>query len=255
MDFDGDGFGQNDAVVEPCAAPDGYVAQGGDCNDRDPALSPNANEQCDGMDKNCDGEVDETGSLDFDGSDDCVHIGDTASVDITGPITMEAWVNASDPNRDAPVIAKEYSSGRQQYWFGVYYNQFGLLLGNGGGWGLSARSSGHLPPGQGGHLASVWDGARWYNYPDGGLVDSGTYSSSVPATDEPLTIGINSSYDNTRFKGTLKDVRLWNVARTQEQIASEQCASLDATGLVGRWLMDGGAGRLALQGLIGTEDG
>ena len=55
LDLDGDGWGGED--VSACEPPDGYVEQGGDCDDEDPARSPGADESCDGIDNDCDGEV------------------------------------------------------------------------------------------------------------------------------------------------------------------------------------------------------
>jgi uncharacterized delta-60 repeat protein len=72
IDNDGDGYGNsNIAAQEACSAPSGYVSQGGDCADSDPAINPDAIEICDGKDNDCDGEVDEevktTFYLDSDG--------------------------------------------------------------------------------------------------------------------------------------------------------------------------------------------
>lgn len=58
-DQDGDGFGQPMLAVQRCAAPNGFVSRGGDCNDADPATYPERAEVCDGRDNDCDGEFDE----------------------------------------------------------------------------------------------------------------------------------------------------------------------------------------------------
>ncbi len=65
-DVDGDGYGDDTMMTTACNAPDGYVAQGGDCNDADPAYNPGATEaDCtDPNDYNCDGS---TGYADADG--------------------------------------------------------------------------------------------------------------------------------------------------------------------------------------------
>ncbi len=57
-DLDGDGYGDDDAAVESCTAPEGFIAQGGDCNDDDTAFNPAAAELCDGVDNDCDGRTD-----------------------------------------------------------------------------------------------------------------------------------------------------------------------------------------------------
>ncbi len=58
QDLDGDGFGSN-IVIMDCVPPDGFVLLSGDCNDLNPAVSPNGIEVCDGADNNCDGQIDE----------------------------------------------------------------------------------------------------------------------------------------------------------------------------------------------------
>ena len=54
-DEDGDGFGQDEAPIRSCEALPSTVAQAGDCDDGDAAVSPGATEICDdGQDNNCD---------------------------------------------------------------------------------------------------------------------------------------------------------------------------------------------------------
>ncbi len=60
LDEDGDGAGNDLVFVTSCDRPPGYVADGGDCNDNDVAVGPNAPELCDGLDNDCDNQVDET---------------------------------------------------------------------------------------------------------------------------------------------------------------------------------------------------
>ena len=59
QDNDMDGFGDDDLVLMDCIQPLGYVLQGGDCDDASANVYPSAEELCDDLDNNCDGQVDE----------------------------------------------------------------------------------------------------------------------------------------------------------------------------------------------------
>ena len=58
-DVDGDGFGDASITSQECEAPDGYVADGTDCDDGSDAVFPEAEEVCNGADDNCNGVVDD----------------------------------------------------------------------------------------------------------------------------------------------------------------------------------------------------
>jgi hypothetical protein len=57
-DHDGDGFGSEVVLSQACSQPSDHVGVGGDCDDGDDEVSPDATETCDGIDNDCDGEVD-----------------------------------------------------------------------------------------------------------------------------------------------------------------------------------------------------
>jgi hypothetical protein len=58
-DNDYDGYGDLADTVDLCDPITGYVADATDCDDTDSAISPAATEVCDGVDNDCDGDIDE----------------------------------------------------------------------------------------------------------------------------------------------------------------------------------------------------
>jgi hypothetical protein len=63
-DLDGDGFGSSTVALLACSPPRGFILSGGDCDDGDPRVNPDAVERCDDLDNDCDGEVDEADATD-----------------------------------------------------------------------------------------------------------------------------------------------------------------------------------------------
>ena len=61
LDGDGDGFGDSTQILEACSQPSGYATQPADCDDAEAAINPSAVEVCDGIDNDCDGQLDSSG--------------------------------------------------------------------------------------------------------------------------------------------------------------------------------------------------
>lgn len=62
VDADGDGFGEPDTGKPSCALEPGYALNDADCDDSDAEVQPEAEELCDGVDNDCDEQVDEAGA-------------------------------------------------------------------------------------------------------------------------------------------------------------------------------------------------
>ena len=60
MDYDQDGYGDANMGTSACEAPTQYGTDSTDCNDTDSAINPAAAEVCDGVDNNCDLQLDDS---------------------------------------------------------------------------------------------------------------------------------------------------------------------------------------------------
>jgi gliding motility-associated-like protein len=78
-DTDNDGFGDASVTVQDCTAPSGYVADNTDCDDTEVNAYPGNTEICDGIDNNCDGQIDEGVTTTFYADTDSDNFGDATN--------------------------------------------------------------------------------------------------------------------------------------------------------------------------------
>ena len=160
------------------------------------------------------------GALSFDGVNDWVTIADSAVLDATRAITLEAWVKPS-------------AAGPQ--WRTVLFKQHGAGM----AYSLYASEDTNRPVGQVNvddvernapgaplalngwtHLAATYDDATLRLYVNGTLASSLSVNGSIPASTGPLRIGGNSVW-NEWFAGQIDDVRIYNRALTATELKAD----------------------------------
>jgi hypothetical protein len=132
----------------------------------------------------------------------------------TTAITIEAWVILSattaqgEPCRS--IIGKDYTTS---YWLGVCGNTVRSYLAGIG----SVKNGGTVPNGQWTHVAVTYDGAVRNHYLNGELVASFPQAGALPGSAADVRLGSDVSWDY-QPQGDLNEIRLWNVARSTDQI-------------------------------------
>jgi len=199
-------------------------------------------------------------ALQFDGADDFVSIVDSeGDFDFEYAFTVEAWIKPSS------LTGTSYK--------GIIRGTHWEPPGSGGSWvmflgdwdlsnwgfsvctascGAALSGSGGLIAGQWQHLAGTYDGSSISIYQDGQLVDNTPQSDHVGFVNYVL-LGI---WD-TSFNGLIDEVRLWNIARTQDDIQQSMHRTLSGNepGLVGYWRLNEGSGQAVLDGTSHHNDG
>jgi len=166
------------------------------------------------------------GALIFSGTNAVVTISNSASLDLTTGMTVEAWVDPSVVNnawRD--VIYK----GKDNYFLeGTSLS--GSVPGAGGTFGASDQvlyGAAGLPTNTWSHLAATYDGSNIRLYVNGAQTASAAQSGMIATSTNPLQIGGDSFYGQF-YKGTIDEVRIYNVALTAAQIQSDMTTPLPA---------------------------
>ena len=98
------------------------------------------------------------------------------------------------------------------------------------------------------HLAFVWDGTTDTGgiklYVDGNEVDTDTAHRTYDEDSYDVHFGANAHTLSEKYDGAISEVRVWDTARTQQQIQDNMNKTLtgNETGLVGYWPMRKGWG-------------
>jgi FtsP/CotA-like multicopper oxidase with cupredoxin domain len=167
----------------------------------------------------------------FDGRNDMVNVANSASLQLTGPLTLEAWVRPSalagvnGASGWRTIIMKERTTTGLSY----------ALYGNDGNTN-PARPAGYLriasidqpiaaPPelllNAWTHVAVTYDGATFALYVNGQLRTSRQLAGAVVTSTNPLRIGGNSVFSGEYFAGIIDDVRIYSRALTAAQIVAD----------------------------------
>jgi chitodextrinase len=161
------------------------------------------------------------GALSFNGTSTLVTIPDSASLDLTNSLTLEAWVNPSALGTAwRCVLFKEQPN---DMIYSLYANQnttrpIGQVFT--GGIEQNSTGSAALTLNAWAHLAVTYDGTALKLYVNGTLVHTTLVTGALPTSTGPLHMGGDSVWGEW-FKGLIDDVRVYNVALTQAQIQTD----------------------------------
>ena len=180
-------------------------------------------------------------TLAFDGSNDYVNIPHDAAFNLPAAITLEAWVNTTNPNEQYITTKGDDSWYLALNGAGGAAGRASFYLNNvsasSGGW-LYGRTN--LADGHWHYVVGTYDGSMLRLYVDGALENSRAATGAVPTGTSPIALGARG---NTLYwNGLLDEFRLWSVARTaaQVQAAYTSWPALPQAGLVASYNFDHG---------------
>ena len=185
--------------------------------------------------------------LTFNGLSDFLEVPDTEQLDIGDTFTVEAWIKVHQAKGENAVLSKElpWKSG----WTLITVQEkaaadqapqspeyiLTFAVGDGGRF-RNMTSLPCLHKDKWHHVAAVWDKRKGTLFVDGSFACSQMFTAAAPAR-VPLRIGKASANLGRHFNGVLSDIRIWNVARTEEDIRKDMKRKLTGKekGLVSCW--------------------
>jgi hypothetical protein len=149
------------------------------------------------------------GALEFDGLGDFVEIRNEPAFDLTGTITIAAWikVNAFDKRWQAIVTKGDTSwrISRTAVENTLAFHCTGIeSIASRWTYGIEGKKG--VNDGQWHHVVGVYDGSTVFLYIDGALDKSGKASGSIRMNDSPVFIGANSEKADREWNGLIDEV-------------------------------------------------
>jgi len=179
-----------------------------------------------------------------------VEVPASSAFDFTTGFTLEAWVTGSDTGACSSIAGKNYM---QAWWIGVCGTTFrSYIKGT-----ASLFDGGIIRANVFQHIAVTYDGAVRKHYVDGELVASKVESGPMTTSTSPVRLNSDAAFAIS-YANTLDEVRIWNVARTQDQLRSTINVPITSPqpGLVAVYHLDGGPSAVdSIGGHNGTTNG
>ena len=161
---------------------------------------------------------------------------DSASISITGDMTIEAWVKPEGLGDFSSIVAKfDFGVPKKSYAFGhTSADELRLTISSDGSAETAVASASTLSTGSWQHMAVTYDAsggsAKWYK--DGSYLsgeDDSGLPNSINDNDTRLLIGAldNSASATDFFDGIIDEVRIWNDIRTATEISDNYLRELN----------------------------
>lgn len=185
------------------------------------AVDPSGNQSSLGLLNNISTETPNY-ALDFDGADDYVNLDNTMNTVLAGTnqLTVEAWVYRTVTKTFHTVVGN-YATGSLQFLIRLDNDKPSFWVSNTGVPNLSAIGATSVPLNTWTHLAGTYDGSTIRVYVNGILDGSTAMTGPISAGSSSVTIGGNPGAPaGELMQGMIDEVRVWTVARTQQQIAN-----------------------------------
>lgn len=140
-------------------------------------------------------------------------------LDITGNLTICAWIRPESSVSDRYILSKYQASGDLRCYnlFLDSGNEIYFRISNNGTTLTTENSSGTVSDGAWSHIAAVYNGTKMQTFIAGVASGAGTaYSSGIADKASPFTIGRIPS--GGYFDGRIDEVIIWNTALTDAEV-------------------------------------
>jgi hypothetical protein len=166
------------------------------------------------------------GAMKFDGVNDYVNAGNSASLNMIGPMTVSAWVRFNTAPSSSSMIADKYNGASRAYSLRVANDNGPYMFEfyTGTTW-ATASLAGTPVPNQWYFVVGVYDVTSTKISVNGGAFNSVAGSAPWPGSNN-LIIGALYDTSTAFFNGSIDEVRVWNRALSADEILQQYYSNL-----------------------------
>lgn len=193
--------------------------------------------------------------LNFDNTNDFVTLPNESLYDFSNQMTVEVWIKANPFTRNwQAIVTKGDNSWRLHRNNNTNFINFAINA-NTGTYGVNSTTN--VNDGEWHHLAGVFTGTQLQLYVNGvkeGEVNVAA-NTTINNSTYPVMFGENAQATGRYFNGKMDEVRLWNVARTQNQIRESMHLVLKGleNGLIGYYQLNQTSGKAATDWIMDND--
>jgi hypothetical protein len=155
---------------------------------------------------------------------DYINCGNSASLDVTGKITVEAWVYPTAANLNKGIVAKTQAGPQYRLYIAnttgrVCFEVWDAINANWLTATATAPNGGVLTQNTWHQIVGVCDDTNIIIYVDGVGTTGSLYGGSIDSTTSPVTIGIHAGLvTGNAFQGTIDEARISDTDRSLDWI-------------------------------------
>jgi hypothetical protein len=160
-------------------------------------------------------------SLAFNGTDQLIDLGNPPDLDISGQLTLAAWVRTVDTNGYRNVIAHGFRwEPPQELSLRIHEGRYEFTAWN----SVDHQAVAAMIPGDVDtwhHLAAVYDGQSYRLYRDGSLLNEQAESFMPIKVDAPWAVGgrsVTDPADGRHYSGSIDEVRIYERALSEDEV-------------------------------------
>lgn len=156
----------------------------------------------------------------FDGVNDLLILPDEGDYDFTTMLSVSAWIRVSSFTKNwQAIVVKGNESWRLHRHDNT--NSHGLGTTNVNNQNDSFGAGTNVNDGSWHHIAGVYDGQTKRLFVDGELVETKSFIAVIQSSSYPVCIGENNQETGRHFHGSIDEVRISSVARSDAWLAAE----------------------------------